>query len=347
MSEQPTPVRFGSRLIGRPAPVCVIAEIGINHEGDVGRCREMIAAASEAGADAVKLQTIDHEREYAPDTESHALFGKARLTRAEIEDVFAVARSLKIEVLSTSGDPEMLAFVDSLDPAAHKISSGLADHVTLIRAAAATGRTLLISTGMSSMTDVDRAVSSAREAGAEEIVLLQCTSIYPTAPSLANLGVIRTLQERFEVPVGYSDHTLGTEVAALSVAAGAAVIEKHFTFDTSRPGFDHPISVDVEGLAQLVREIREVEAIVGDGIKQVEGAEADSRRRFRRCVVAATDLSQGTVLSPDDVVVMRVSEKPDGHLPAHAIDAVVGKTLTRSVTRLEPISEHDLRVVTA
>lgn len=343
MDEKPLPVRFGTRLIGRPEPVCVIAEIGINHEGDLGRCREMIAAASAAGADAVKLQTIDPDREYAPDTESHSLFSRALLTHDEIAEAFSFARAQGLEVLSTSGDSDTLAFVDSLEPAAHKISSGLADHVSLIRAAAATGRPLLISTGMSSLDDVDRAVATARAAGAEEIVLLQCTSLYPTEPSIANLGVIRSLEARHRVPVGYSDHTLGTRVAALAVAAGAAVVEKHFTFDTSRSGFDHPISVDADGLAKLIQEVRSVEEIVGDGVKRLEGAEGQSRDRFRRCVVAATDLAEGATVGPGDVVVMRVAHKPEGHIPAHSVDSVMGKTLVRPVKRLEPITEGDVR----
>ena len=341
MTSRPS-IGFGTRQIGSATPVCVIAEIGANHEGDVGRCRELIDAAADAGADAVKLQTPDPEREYAPDTASYETFRRAQLGRDDIADVFDFAKSRGVEIFSTTGDTEMLRFIDSLGPAAHKVSSGLADHVTMIRAAAQTGRPLLISTGMSSLSDVERTVSTARDAGAAEIALLQCTSLYPTEQVDANLAVIRTLQDAFDVPVGFSDHTLGTTVATLAVAAGATIIEKHMTFDTSREGFDHRTSLDPGGFRTLVDEVRRVEAILGDGNKVVLDEERDALLRLRRCVVAATDLEPGRTLSPEDLLVMRVTDKPADHIPAEDIEGLYGRAISRAVRRFQPVTRADV-----
>ena len=181
-------VPFGSRVIGPGAPVAVIAEIGINHEGDAGTCARMIEAAAAAGADAIKLQTIDADENYVRGTESYELFHKSGLGREGTAEMFEFARRNGVEPFTTAGDPATLEWVDRLAPAAHKFSSGLLTNGPLIRRAAETGRTLLMSTGMAEVADVDAAVAAAVGDGRRPVGLFQCTSLYPAPPETLNLA---------------------------------------------------------------------------------------------------------------------------------------------------------------
>ena len=278
MSESIATIPFGSRLIGPGEPVVVIAEIGINHEGDIETCARMIEAAAGADADAVKLQTIDADANYVGGTESHGVFNAASLTREETARMLTLARANGLEAFTTAGDTATLEWVTQLNPAAHKISSGLLTHLPLIRVAARTGRTLLMSTGMAEPADIDAAAAAAREAGAQAIGLFQCTSLYPAPPEAINLASIQWLAARYGVPVGFSDHSVGCEAAALSVTAGARMIEKHFTLDPSTPGYDHHISLDPQGFAAMVQRVRAAEAMLGVPEKRLTRDERDNAR---------------------------------------------------------------------
>ncbi|MEW5728907.1 MAG: N-acetylneuraminate synthase family protein [Pseudomonadota bacterium] len=330
-------IPFGQRRIGTGHPVCIMAEIGINHEGSVEVCARMIEAAARAGADSVKLQTIDADANYVRGTESHTLFSTAWLTPEETAAMFDLARTLGMEPFTTAGDPATLEWVERLEPAAHKISSGLLTHLPIVRQAARTGRTLLVSTGMSQLDEVDEAMAGARAAGAVDIGLFQCTSVYPAPPESANLAAIRWLAERFGVPAGYSDHTLGDEVAALSVAAGAVMVEKHFTLDTTRPGYDHPISLDEAGFAAMVRRIRAAEAAMGRPGKVPVLDETDRARRFRRILVALTDIPAGAVLGPGNLGCKRPLPGTAG-LPPRELEALFGRRTARPLARDEAVT---------
>ncbi len=335
------PIRFGDRWIGAGHKVVVIAEIGINHEGSAERCAAMIVEAARAGADAIKLQTVDPDESYQQGTPSHALFSAARMSREETATMFRTAREAGIEAFTTAGDLKSLEWVDRLEPAALKISSGLLTHIPLLRRAAKTGRTILVSTGMAALDDIDVAVAAARDAKASGLGLLQCTSIYPARPDELNLAVIGTLEQRYRVPVGFSDHSLGTSAAALAVAAGAHMIEKHFTFDVSRQSFDHGISLDREGLAVMVRAVREAETMLGDARKVPVERERETALRARRSLVAKHLIKSGHPIDRDDVAVLRTAPSQRGLSPA-AFDGIIGRRVRGDIVAGAPITEDAL-----
>ena len=335
------PIPFGSRAIGPGLPVVIIAEIGINHEGDPDTCLRLIEAAAKAGVDAVKLQTVKASENYAPGTESFDLFSRAELAEKDTARAFELARNYGIECFSTCGDRPSLDFVETLGPAAWKISSGLLTHLPLIRQAAATGRTLLLSTGMTGMEEIRQALSVARDAGACHLGVFQCTSLYPAPPEAMNLKAIDTLAKEFKIPVGLSDHSMGTLASALAVACGANMIEKHISLDPSRPGFDHPVSLDPAGFRELVAAIRTAEAMLGDAEKTVPVPVRQNASKYLRCLAARRPIAIGKFLEPDDIAVLRL---PDGlrGLPPGALDAVIGKRMAVDLAPFEAIRAADI-----
>ncbi|MEW5772902.1 MAG: N-acetylneuraminate synthase family protein [Thermodesulfobacteriota bacterium] len=343
MSEDATirPIPFGRRAIGPGLPVVVIAEIGINHEGDPATCLRLVEAAAKAGADAVKLQTVKAAENYAPGTESYEIFRRAELAEADTARAFARARDLGMECFTTCGDAPSLEFVASLAPAAWKISSGLLTHLPLIRRAAATGRTLLLSTGMTGMAEARMAVDTARAAGAKHLGLFQCTSLYPAPPETLHLRAIPVLAREFGAPAGLSDHSAGSLAPALAVACGACMIEKHFSLDPSRPGFDHATSLDPAGFADMVRTVRLAEAMLGSADKPVPPAVAANAAKYLRCLAARRDIPEGKMLEPADLAVLRLSAGRCG-LPPEALDTVPGRRARRALSAYSAITEEDL-----
>lgn len=333
---------FGKILIGDGRPTMVIAEIGINHEGSVDTCALMVEAAVRAGADAVKLQTSDPDEHYLPGTPSYELYDKARLKPEETTSIFALAKKLGVEVFTTCGDMPTLDLIESLDPAGHKISSGMLVNLPMIRRFAKTGRPLIFSSGMSDLDGVTKAVKAAKMAGAEQIAVLQCTSLYPAEPQTLNLRAIRTLREHFGTLTGFSDHSAGIEAAPLAIAAGACIIERHFTFDRSRSGFDHIVSLEPAEFAAMVAAIRRAEIIMGTGIKVPTDAESEFARRWSRRLVARRDIKARQVISEDDLAVKRTMVEDVG-LPALAFDDVIGSIAVRDLPKFTVISQDDLR----
>lgn len=336
-----TPIPFGKRFLGPGHPVVIIAEIGINHEGSVEACALMIEAAVRAGVDAVKLQSADPDEHYMPGTESHNLYSRAVLTHEHTAAMFALAKKLGVEMLTTCGDPPTMDFIETLSPAAHKISSGMLGHLPMIRRFAASGRPLLFSSGMSDVEGIDFAINAARSQGAQHMAIMQCASLYPARPEVMNLRAMNTFQERYQIPAGLSDHTLGNEVATLSVAAGAHVIEKHFTLDSRRTGFDHGISLEPNGLQSLVQAVRRVEVILGSGVKVMSDEEEVVRRRYVRRVVARAAIPAGKVIEEKDISIMRTPPDAKGLLSTH-FDNVVGRVARRAFARFDLLSNDDL-----
>ena len=244
----------------------IIAEIGINHEGSAETCADMIKAFAKAGADAVKLQTVDADRSYSPETDSYKIFKEAALTQAETANMFELATQHGVESFTTSGDLFTLDWVNKLNPAAHKISSGLLSCIPIVRATCQMGKPVLMSTGMSDDLAIDSAVKIAINEGCA-IGLFQCTSEYPCPPEQLNLAAIGMLEKKYNRPVGFSDHSLGTSMAPLSIAAGARMIEKHVTLDKTRQGFDHSISLTPNEFANMVKAIRLAETALGHSRK--------------------------------------------------------------------------------
>jgi len=344
-------IRIGRTLIGAGQPTFVIAEVGCNHENQFDRACEMVAKAAEAGANAVKFQSFDSDTLVTrdapkfwdiegPGRTQHEEFVaiQPRFSRAEYERLIALADRLGIIWFSTPTNVALTDFLDQLGVPLFKVASMDLTYTDLIRHIARKRKPVILSTGASGVEEVRQAVHAIREEGNDDIVLLHCISAYPTLPSQANLRMMHHLVREFpECVVGYSDHTRPDSallVPTLAVASGAQVIEKHFTFDTTRPGYDHEISADYSGLKRMVEQFRFVEQVLGVGTKTPTQVEAGARQFGRRSLVAAVPIPQGTCLQRAMVAVKRPGT---GIAPAE-IDDVVGKIAARDIAQDEVLT---------
>lgn len=254
---------LGRHKVGAGASCFVIAEIGINHGGDISVARRLIDEAAAAGASAVKFQTYLTEKRVAKDNPVYGILKKCELSfeaQRELHDY--AEKKVGVTFFSTPFDAESVDFLESIGIAFYKIASFDAVNLSLLRRVAQTGKPVIMSTGMANHSELDEAL---KVFSGVPVVLLHCVSSYPTPPEAADIGTIRTLRERYPHIVGYSDHTIGIEVPALAIAAGAEVIEKHFTLDSTQPGPDHSLSADPKTFRRMVEKIHEVERIRGGG----------------------------------------------------------------------------------
>lgn len=328
-------IELGGRRIGSGHPVFIIAEAGVNHNGDVELARRMVDAAAEAGADAVKFQTFSADRlvirhaakaayqKQTTDAEEsqHAMLKRLELSHADHERLFNHATYRGITLLSTPFDDESLDMLIALGIPAIKIGSGELTNLPLLERAAAAGRPIILSTGMAYLSEVECAVRRIQEHGAPPLALLHCVSNYPAAAEDVNLRAMLTLLSAFGLPVGYSDHTLGFAVALAAVALGACVLEKHFTLDRSLQGPDHLASLEPDELEAMINAVRDVESALGDGCKRPSEAELDTLRVARKSVVSRVDIPLGTRITADMLAIKR----PGTGIPPNKVTHVVGR----------------------
>ena len=330
----------------------VVAEIGINHNRDPELAAEMIDAAAEAGADAVKFQTFVPEESAADDaplTEDQK--GRVQGSMLEMVRSFCLdpvhwpmlrtrAESCGVEFFSTPFDIPSLDRLVRLGVRVIKVPSGEIVNLPLLRAIAGTGLPVVMSTGMCELAEVGRAVRELEAADGGPIALLHCTSAYPARANELNLRAMGTLASTFGLPVGFSDHSVGCEAAIAAVALGARIVEKHFTLDKSLPGPDHPASATPEEFADLVRAIRRTESALGTGEKKPVERELAVRAVVRRSLFFRRPLACGTRITPDDLVAMR----PGGGFSVERIDEVIGKTLLVDVGAHEALAPEKVGI---
>ncbi len=303
--------------------VFIIAEAGVNHNGDIELAKKLVDIAVDANADAVKFQTFKTERlvtKYAPKAEYQKVTTNKEesqfdmLKRLELPEKYHFelmnyCESKGIMFLSTPFDIESADFLESLGVAAYKISSGDLTNMPMLMHIARKGKPIILSTGMSEPREVEEAVYWLRQAcGAQracEIILLHCTTEYPTPYNNVNLKAIDTLRQSFKLPVGYSDHTLGIEVPIAAVAMGACIIEKHFTLDKNMDGPDHKASLEPLELKNMIRAIRNIEIALGDGVKKPSAKEIDNMKAARKSVIAAKEILKGCKLDNSCLTVKR------------------------------------------
>lgn len=335
------PVTIGERKVGPGHPVFIIAEAGVNHNGDIELAKRLVDVAAEAGADAVKFQTFRADRvvsamapkaEYQIHTTDPSESQLDMLRRLELSpdahrELQAYCRERGIIFMSTPFDEESADLLQELDVPTFKIGSGEITNWPFLEYVARKGKPIILSTGMSFLSEVDEAVRVIREAGCDQLVLLHCVSNYPADPADTNLRAMPTMATAFQVPVGYSDHTPGIEVAVAAVALGACVIEKHFTLDKSLAGPDHQASLEPDELRTLVRGIRTVEAALGNGQKEPAASEADTAAVARRSLVAARDIPAGTILTDDLIAIKR----PGTGLPPAMRPYLIGRTARTTI----------------
>jgi N,N'-diacetyllegionaminate synthase len=345
-------ISVDGRPIGPAHPCFVIAEAGVNHNGDEALAMRLIDAAADAGADAVKFQTFRAEA-VAADTARKAAYQRAgsddetgqldmlralELDAACFERLARRCRSRGIAFMSTAFDAESLDVVSSLDPPALKWPSGEIDNIPLMRRAATLGKPVILSTGMAGMGDIDRALREFDEGGCPGVAILHCTSNYPAPAEDLNLRAIDSLARAFGRPAGFSDHSEGCAAALAARALGMCVLEKHFTLDRTLPGPDHRASIEADELARLVADLRRVEAALGDGVKRPRTAERETMAVARRGLRAARRLVAGRKLEADDLTALR----PQEGLAPTFVDMVLGRRLARDLDAGEPIHWTDL-----
>jgi N-acetylneuraminate synthase len=338
---------IAGRPIGPGQPVYVIAELSANHRHDERVAAELVRAARDAGADAVKLQT------YTPDTitiasdapsfragnESlwagmtlHDLYGEAYMPWEWQPGLKALAESLGMDCFSSPFDATAVDFLLAMDVPAFKVASFELVDLPLIRRMAATGRPLIMSTGMATEVEIDEAVTAARDAGASEIALLKCTSAYPSPPEAVNLRAIPAMIERWKLPVGLSDHTTGELVPVAAVALGACIVEKHMTLSRADATPDSPFSLDRDGFRAMVDAIRTAELALGRPRLGPTEAETESRR-FRRSLFVVEDVAAGERLTERNVRSIR----PADGLHTRYLDEVLGRRAARAITKGTPL----------
>ena len=344
MTDQPT-ITIDRREVGDGRPCFVIAEAGINHNGDVTLAAELVDAAAEAGADAIKFQTHFPADEMLRAGATAAYVGESLfdlLTRTALSRDDHVrlrdrARQKGIIFLSTPFSREAADFLETLGVPAFKTGSGELTHLPMQVHIARKGRPMIISTGMSTPEEIDRTVQAVRAAGAS-FALMHCTSTYPTPFEHVQLDCIPALKQKYAVPVGFSDHTLGSVIAYAAVTAGANLFEKHFTASRSLPGPDQQGSIEPAELTDLVRGIRAIERARG-ATKQIQPGEQDVRNMAHHSVVSIRDVAAGATIGPDDVW----AKRPGTGIPARHLGDVVGRVAARAIPKDRLVTWDDLK----
>ena len=324
------------------AQTLIIAEAGVNHNGDIELAKKLIDVAVNAGADFVKFQTFNADRlathaakkaDYQAQTTDrketqHEMLRRLELTPAMHHELIAHCKMRKIGFFSTGFDIESVDFLASLGQNLFKIPSGEITNLPYLRHIGRLGKPIILSTGMSNMLEIESAIIALEQAGTprSKITVLHCTTEYPTPMRDVNLRAMKSIQTELGVAIGYSDHTLGIEVAVAAVAMGATVIEKHFTLDRTLPGPDHKASLEPTELKTMVSSIRNIELALGDGVKQITPSEAKNILVARKSLVASKDIQIGERYSAENLT----AKRPGTGISPMRWDEIIGLTANRN-----------------
>ena len=349
-------MHFGCKQLplGADFPCLIIAEIGVNHNGSVEMARRMIDAAATAGADVIKLQAFKssleisrfaekagYQKKNSPDSASQLeLCASLELDEKALLELFAYCDERGIATLCAAFEEASLDFLlHTVKAKTIKIPSSEVTNLPFLRRIGSAGVDVILSTGASSLAEVALAVDALRQAGCGELMAFHCVSEYPAPVDQVNLRAMLTMRDAFRCAVGFSDHTLGTEVATAAAALGAAAVEKHFTLDRTLPGPDHRASIEPDELAALARATGMARACLGDGRKVPAPCEESNRPLIRKGLVAARDLPAGTVLRPE----MLLAKRPATGIAPDDADKVAGLALRQAVSADEPLTWSMLR----
>ncbi|MGY5148925.1 MAG: N-acetylneuraminate synthase family protein [Candidatus Nitrosopumilus sp. bin_68KS] len=340
-------ISIDGKKIGDGFPCYTIAEAGANHDGTLDKALKLIDAAKEANSDSIKFQTYKAEKlttktapKYWEDGNSketqYDVFSKLdHLTNNEWKEIFEYAKSKSITCFSTPFDEESVNLLYSLDTPAFKIASADITHIPLIKLIAKKRLPIFISTGMAADEEINYAIKTIENEGNHDIVIMHCITSYPTEPKDANLSMIKTLKEKFpNYVIGYSDHTIGTNIGVYSTFYGSTCIEKHFTFDsalTESP--DHRLSLDIKGFKRLVDELRIAEISKGEAIRNEFDSEKEAIKYARRSIVSTRKINEGEKISKEMLDVKR----PGTGIPPKFFDEIIGKIVKKEIDEDQPI----------
>jgi N,N'-diacetyllegionaminate synthase len=328
--------------IGGDSPCYIIAEIGSNHNGDIAIAFELIEKAADANVNAVKFQTFKAKNHYSKkspkismyETDIYDLIESLEINREWHPLLAKKCAELGIDFLDSPCDYEAIELAISVDMPILKVASFDMVDLRLINKIAETNRAIMFSTGMANMAEIEAAIKVCRAANNNQIIALQCTSLYPAPANLSNLNAMKTLEYAFGVIVGYSDHTMGDHIPIAAVAKGAKVIEKHYTLNRSMTGPDHAFGIEPNELKQMVLKIRDVEFAMGDGIKSGPRLEeSEMFNKVRRSIIAERDLLPGEIITSTDLVIKR----PGLGINPIYLDFVIGRTVKIKIEKDAPI----------
>jgi len=358
-----TEIKVGDKNIGAGCPVYIIAEIGSNFDGSLSRAKYLAKLAKEIGANAYKIQNflapkivseigfknvqISFQSKW--DKSVVEVYRKAEFPREWLKELSDYCRRIRIDFFSSPYDIDAVGLLEEINVPAYKIGSGEIDNLDFLKYIARIGKPVILGCGAATLEEIGNAVSTIREEGNNQIVLLQCVTNYPSPIVDANIRAMVDIKERFGVEVGYSDHSIGEKdggddplfgltVPLGSVALGATIIEKHFTDDCTRKGPDHPFAMDVKGFKKMVDSIRMLEKGLGNGIKKVMPSERESVVIQRRGIYAGKNVSKGQKISEDMIVFLR----PAKNLRPSQKILILGKTAKRNILFGEPITLEDV-----
>ena len=333
-------IRIVDNLVGEGEPTFIIAEAGSNHDGKFEQAKKLVDIAADAKVDAVKFQTFSADKLVAK-TNSKAewngmydIFKKIELPNEWLPELAEYANGRGLIFLSSTFDEECVDFLDEIGVPAFKIASGELTNLQLIKYTARKGKPLIVSTGASTMDEIKEAISIARLAGNEDIVLLHCVSSYPASIEDVNLRSMVAMRQSFQLPTGFSDHTLGIVAPLVAVALGGVMIEKHFTLDRSLYGPDHSYALEPQELTAMVENIRTVEKLLGSLVKQPMEAELENRTLGSRSIFAKRDIQVGTTITEDMLALLR----PAIGLQPKYVEVVIGRKARTNIKQYEPIT---------
>lgn len=341
-------IRIGDKIIGKSSPVFIIAEAGVNHNGSINIAQRLVKEAAGCGVDCIKFQTFKAEQvatgnapkaRYQLKTTDMSesqleMLKKIELKREDHVRVKKYAEEMGLTFISTPYNFEDVDFLESINVPAYKIASGQIVETPFLKKIARTRKPVILSTGMATLAEVDNAIRAIHDEGNDKVILMQCTTNYPSSIENANLRVLKTFQSTFDILVGYSDHTIGEESAIVSVALGAVMIEKHFTLDKSLPGPDHSSSMTPEELQALVQKIRKAKASLGSALKEPGNIEKENALNMRRSLVASCPIGKGEEFSSKNVTFKR----PATGLSPVFYDLIIGKRALKEISSDEIIS---------
>ena len=341
-------IEIAGRKIGPGLPCFIVAEAGVNHNGDIDMAKQLITAAKSTGADAVKFQTWVTEKVVIPDAkmadyQKHNLgaeysqfkmLKQYELSYDQFTELKDFAFEQKIIFFSSPDEEDSADFLHQLFVPCFKIGSGEVTNLPFLSHVALKNIPIILSTGMSDLGEVENAVRIIEKAGNHQLILLHCESSYPSDASNSNLRAMDTLAVAFGYPVGFSDHTLGIEVAIGAVARGACIIEKHLTLDKSLKGPDHCSSLEPNEFTTMVHAIRLIESALGDGIKRPTLAELNTKNVVQKTIVTSRDISENTILTDPDLILRRAT---DG-LPSSFLPLILGRRVNRNIKANKPVT---------
>lgn len=327
----------------------IIAEAGVNHNGSINIAKKLIDAAHDAGADAVKFQTFkadsivtksapkaEYQKKSSKDTSQYEMIRKLELSPDEFRELSDYADDKGVMFLSSPFDEESIDLLDEIGLPAFKLGSGEITNLPLIKYLVSKGKPLILSTGMASLCEIEKAVKISKGI---DLVLMYCVTNYPASVDEIDLNIMETLENTFKLPVGFSDHTMGIELSVAAVALGARVIEKHFTLDKNSEGPDHKASLEPDELKLMIDSIRNVEKAMGNGVKELSKDELSIKKMARKSIMASRDIEKGETLKKHMLSIKR----PETGIYPKYLDQIIGKEINKSIKKDEPIKWDNLK----